>query len=116
MTDDERRQFPRFAVNLKVTLETGATVEMASENISLGGLFLVCVEPPCQQGEHVVVHVRLPAPEPGGEPEELDVPCEVMHVVPPLGMGMRFELKDDETRGRLSQYLDRLSQVQAELG
>lgn len=113
---DERRVHPRFAVNLMVTLQSGTTVELAAENLSLGGLFVASDDPPCASGDKVVVSLKLPATADEDAPTTLDLPCEVMHVVPPLGMGLRFALEDDATRAALAGYLDRLSQVQAELG
>jgi hypothetical protein len=111
---DERRVHPRFAVNLMVTLTSGTTVELAAENLSIGGLFVATDDPPCAAGDKVTVSIKLPAGD--SESTTLDLPCEVMHVVPPLGMGLRFALADDASRDALQAYLDRLAQVQAELG
>ncbi len=113
---DERRVHPRFAVNLMVTLQSGTTIELAAENLSLGGLFIATDDPPCASGDKVTVSIKLPAASVDEEPATLSIPSEVMHVVPPLGMGIRFEIGDEATRSALQGYLDRLAQVQAELG
>ena len=86
-----------------------------TENISVGGAFLVVDESLCQVGDRVSLEISFPA-EGGAEPTRARIRGVVVHAVPPLGVGVAFQLDDDgESKALLSRFVARLEAAERAL-
>lgn len=109
---DNRRRHPRFTIAIQVEIGRGGEiVELQSENVSLGGLFLSTDQDLVTSGEEVTLHLVLPGAEGS---QKVPVRGTVAHVIPPLGFGVSFSLpEDDPAYLHLKAYVGRLEQIRA---
>ncbi len=109
----EQRKHPRFEVKLDVTFaKASESLVLVSENLSLGGVFLVADNDPAQVGDEVSLAISVPgsSQEDGQETALLGT---VVHAVPPLGLGVSFDWKrsSPEAKERLESFLARLASL-----
>ena len=110
----EQRKFPRFEVKLDVRFAHAAhSAVFVSENLSIGGVFLVTDADPANVGDQVSLAVSVPGSE--GVDEETALLGTVVHSVPPLGLGVKFDWtrSSDEARQRLEGFLAECSLLDA---
>jgi hypothetical protein len=98
---EDRRRYERHDVKILVRLTSGdREFELQSENVSLGGMFLLteAEAPPIND----LVDVQMVLPEgPGGRPRKIPVRAAVLYVVEGKGFGLEFQWwTDEETENR----------------
>ena len=107
----DRRRHPRHDLQLVVQLSSGErTFELTSENVSLGGIFLVTDGEPLPLGETVQLDVVLPGVNHGRD-KRISLDGVVLYLVPGKGAGVEFMWwteEEKERREQLSAYLSEL--------
>lgn len=112
----EQRKHPRFEVKLDVTFAKAAErTVLTSENLSLGGVFLVADDDPAKVGDDVTLAISVPGDDaaPKENADSTAFVGTVVHAVPPLGFGVRFDWdkSSGEAKARLESFLTRLSSL-----
>lgn len=113
----EQRNHPRFEVKLDVTFANASErTVLTSENLSLGGVFLVAANDPAKVGDDVTLAITVPGSVEGAANPESNATAfvgKVVHAVPPLGFGVRFdwEKSSSEAKQRLESFLNRLASL-----
>lgn len=111
MPDADQREFPRESIELVVRYQRlNAFFADYVKNISRGGTFVATAEPLPQDTEFVF-SLGVPQME-----EPIQLRAKVMWVTSPeeasnanpAGMGIQFQYRDAEERGRLEQQIEQL--------
>lgn len=109
---DNRRRHPRHPLQLLVRLSSGdRTFELVSENVSLGGIFLLTQGAPLPLHETVQLEVVLPDATPAGSSVRIPIEGVVLYAIEDKGCGVEFLWWTDEERARraeLAAYLESL--------
>lgn len=107
----------RIPIKLPVTVKgAGDELYLSTENISLGGAFLVIDESLCAVGDEVTLGISLPSDD-GEEPVRAQIRGVIVHAVPPLGVGVEFNF-DEDVAGEelLRRFVKRLQSLESALG
>jgi len=106
MGDRRTREFPRFEVSAHVDY-TGSEVLLYHriQNISLGG---ICIATPSIEEVGTTVDLVINFPELDGVSISVRGQVVWANRDPPMDLGIRFVDLDDEKRGILRQYLQRV--------
>lgn len=101
---DERRQHPRFAVDIDVSyVNRDRHVRVSAKDVSLGGLFLYDHDPPAFA---TILDLTLHL---SGDHGDLLMKGEVMHSLPGRGMGVRFVFEDGDALDELLDFMAELT-------
>jgi c-di-GMP-binding flagellar brake protein YcgR len=105
---DQRRQHPRFAVELDATIDTAeGTVLGRTRDVSLGG-FCLLAQVPLPIGEACTVHLALVFPE-GQFSEHLTLPATVVWCTQVKAhhhqIGVKFEPLDPQSKNYLDLFM-----------
>lgn len=108
----DRRLAERHPVILDVTMNLGGAAPVLqgrSVDVSRSGIFIM-TEANVPEGRRVDLLIR-------GEADELPVVTSgtVVHIVPKLGIGIRFSTQTELTRKRLDQFIDSFYDRKADL-
>ena len=101
---NERREHPRFKVNVPVEIHAeGATAPLhcATSDLSLGGCY-VEMAIPIKVGTKVTVSIWIGQAKAAAE-------AEVAHFTPGFGVGIRFTKISNQDLGIIGQYLNSLA-------
>lgn len=107
-THDERRRHARIPVRLVVHFTRGdSSYRLASENLSLGGIFLRGADEVCAEGDVLALDVVVPS-ETGIE-EQHRIHGRVVQRVAGSGVGVAFDWDADDVKVRqsLEAFIDR---------
>jgi Tfp pilus assembly protein PilZ len=94
----DRRQHPRKAVALRVTMLMLEPVQGYVRDLSLGGIF-VNTNVRMKVGQEVELEIEVKHGEP------IRILAEVVRAVQPIGVALRFRDAETETRARLDKLL-----------